>query len=190
MSGVRRGLGVLVAVLAAVATLGVLPTAASAMVPPAMGTWPGLESVNAKPLAPPVRHPLPARSGSGRRVVYSEHTMHVWAVNAHGSVVRDWSVSGRPDWPNAGTYHVFSKSRSSRSTISDVGFQYMIRFAHGHTTNIGFHSIPYDSSGHLIQTVKQLGHPVKGGGCIRSQLKDAEWLYGWSPIGTTVVVVR
>ena len=78
----------------------------------------------------------------------------------------------------------------SRSTISDVGFQWMVRFAHGHSTNIGFHSIPYDSSGRLIQTVKQLGHPVKGGGCVRSQAKNAEWLYRWAAIGSTVVVIR
>ena len=115
--------------------------------------------------------------------------MHVWAVNGHGRVVRDWKVSGRRDWPVAGTYHVFSKSAWGRSTVSDVGFRWMVRFAHGHTTNIGFHQIPYDSAGRPIQSTKQLGHPVPGGGCVRSGATDAEWIYRWAGIGTTVVVL-
>jgi lipoprotein-anchoring transpeptidase ErfK/SrfK len=115
--------------------------------------------------------------------------MHVWAVNAKGHVVRDWPVSGRPGWPKEGTYHVFSKALWSRSSIADVGFRWMVRFAHGHTTSIGFHNIPYDSAGRPIQTHKQLGHPVRGGGCVRSADKDARWLYAWAGIGTTVVVI-
>lgn len=161
---------------------------AAAMVPPSGSSLPTgtvVTGLGAKPV-----YVLPPHSGSGRRVVYSQRSMHVWAIDAKGRVVRDWKVSGRRDWPNSGTYHVFSKSLWSRSSTIDVGFRWMVRFAHGHTTNIGFHNIPYDGAGRPIQSTKQLGHPVAGGGCVRSADKDAHWLYEWAAVGTKVVVIR
>ena len=117
----RRGLSALGGAVLAVALVVLLPGQASAFVPPNLGDWPGARAVRVLPLAPKPAYPLPSSSGHGRRLVYSERTMHVWAVDSHGTVVKDWKVSGRPDWPNAGTYHVFSKSEWSRSTISNVG---------------------------------------------------------------------
>lgn len=122
-------------------------------------------------------------------MVYSQRTMHLWVVAKNGKVVRDWKVSGRRDWPNPGSYRVFSKSATSSSPISHVTFRWMIRFTQGHSLSIGFHSIPRDSQGRPIQTLEQLGHPVVGGGCVRSRDADARWLYDWAGVGTSVVVL-
>ena len=135
-------------------------------------------------------HAAPAGSGTGRRIVYQERTMHLWVVAADGSVVRDYPVTGRPGWPRPGTYRVFSKSLATASPKYGVTFRYMVRFAHGRTLNIGFHDIPRAmGTGRPIQAEADLGAPVGHGGCVRQRTADAQWLYGWATVGTTVVVL-
>ena len=134
--------------------------------------------------------PLPAHSGSGRRIVYSEKTpQHVWLVEADGTITADYAGSGRADWPMPGIYHVFSQSRYSSAT--GLTFAYMTRFAHGRHANIGFHTIPrYNGSKRLTHPVSALGLPVGHGGCVHLIDAGAAFLYGWARIGTTVVVLR
>jgi hypothetical protein len=135
--------------------------------------------------------PLPAGSGYGRRIVYQQSTMHLWVIDADGVILRDYPVTGRPGWPLVGTYHVFSKAVSAASPKYHVTFDWMVRFAHGHALSIGFHSIPrYMGSGKPIQSESSLGAPIGHGGCVRQRPVDAQWLYGWAQIGTTVVVLR
>ncbi len=134
---------------------------------------------------------LPKDSGTGRRIVYQESTMHLWVVEADGTVVRDYPVTGRPGWPRPATYHVFSKTLAAASPKYHVTFDWMVRFAHGNDLNIGFHSIPrIMGTGVPIQAEAQLGAPIGHGGCVRQRVVDAKWLYGWATIGTTVVVLR
>jgi L,D-transpeptidase catalytic domain len=135
--------------------------------------------------------PLPADSGSGRRIVYQQSTMHLWVVAADGTVIRDYPVTGRPGWPLVGTYHVFSKAVAAASPKYHVTFDWMVRFAHGHDLSIGFHSIPrFMGSGKPIQSESSLGAPIGHGGCVRQRPVDAKWLFGWADIGTTVVVLH
>jgi lipoprotein-anchoring transpeptidase ErfK/SrfK len=135
--------------------------------------------------------PLPAGSGSGLRIVYQQSSMHLWVVDADGVVIRDYPVTGRPGWPLPGTYHVFSKAASAASPKYHVTFDWMLRFAHGHSLSIGFHSIPrWMGSGKPIQSESSLGAPIGHGGCVRQTPAQAKWLYAWAPVGTTVVVLR
>ncbi len=130
-------------------------------------------------------------AGTGRRIVYQESTMHLWVVGDDGVVVRDYRVTGRPGWPKPGTYHVFSKVASTASPKYGVTFRWMVRFAHGHELNIGFHDIPrFMGSGRPIQSEANLGAPIGHGGCVRQRTVDAIWLYGWAKVGTPVVVLR
>jgi lipoprotein-anchoring transpeptidase ErfK/SrfK len=132
---------------------------------------------------------LPAKSGEGRRVVYSITRQRVWVVNKRGEVVRTFLVSGRRDRPLKGTYRVFSQSPESFSPLEPgVTFRYMTRFAKGlNGINIGFHEIPR-KNGKPMQTVGQLGTPL-GSGCLRSSTEDAMFIYRWAKPGTQVVVV-
>jgi len=135
--------------------------------------------------------PLPAGSGTGRRIVYQESTMHLWVVEADGVVTRDYPVTGRPGWPTPGTYHVFTKSVAALSPAYHVSFDWMVAFAHGHRLPIGFHSIPrWMGSGLPIQPQSTLGAPIGEGGCVRQRPVDAKWLFTWAALGTTVVVLH
>ena len=131
---------------------------------------------------------LPQRSGSGRRVVFSEGRQRVWLVDAHDEVERTYLVSGSvSDNLHQGTYEVYSRSEQAWG-INDSGtMKYFVRFAHGETAAIGFHDIPIDD-GKPVQSVSELGMP-RSHGCIRQRRADAIALWKFAPLGTTVVVV-
>ena len=140
--------------------------------------------------APPEPDPavVPAGSGSGRRVVFSESEQRVWLVTAAGTVRRTHLVSGSlTDNLRPGTYEVWSRSRWAVG-IDDSGvMEYFVRFAHGKRAAIGFHSIP-TKDGEPLQTRAQLGTP-QSHGCIRQALPDAVAMWRFATAGTTVVVV-
>jgi len=138
------------------------------------------------PAPPPPQFPaLPAGSGDGRRVVYSNSRQRVWLVESGGNVVDSYLVSGRKGMPRPGTYKVFSKSRHSRA--GKVRMEYMTRFARGRRLAIGFHSIPVDRRGRPIQTESELGQ-YRSHGCVRQRMADAITLWNFAPVGTKVVV--
>jgi hypothetical protein len=128
----------------------------------------------------------PANSGSGRRIVYTVTGQRVWLIEASGAVVRTYRVSGRAGTPRTGTYSVFSKSPTASS--GSVTMRYMVRFAHGQSLAIGFHTIPRTSSGKPLQSTSELGS-YRSHGCVRQADADAMALWDFAPVGTTVVVI-
>jgi len=130
--------------------------------------------------------PVPAGSGSGRRIVYSNSAQRVWLVEADETVSKTYLVSGRSGLPALGVYRVFSKSRYASS--GSARMEYMVRFARGRKLAIGFHTIPY-SRGRPLQSEAQLGTP-RSHGCVRQAPPDAIHLWNWAPVGTTVVAIR
>jgi lipoprotein-anchoring transpeptidase ErfK/SrfK len=131
---------------------------------------------------------LPLRSGTGRRVVFSQGRQRVWLVGAHDTVRRTYLVSGSvTDNLSRGTYEVYSRSEQAWG-INDTGtMKYFVRFTQGKNAAIGFHDIPVDD-GHLVQSAADLGTP-QSHGCIRQRRADAVALWRFAPLGTTVVVV-
>ena len=132
---------------------------------------------------------LPARSGEGRRVVYSNRLQWVWVVERSGVVARAMPVSGRRGVPEVGAYRVTSQSVKSFSLdFEDVWFDHMTRFAFGPDGgNVGFHAIPRQD-GKPMQTEEQLGS-FQGSGCVRMAAQDARFVYRWARPGTPVIVV-
>ena len=136
---------------------------------------------------------LPVNSGTGRRVVYSKSAQRVWTVEADGRVSKTHLVSGRLTWnqPLPGTYSVFSRSGYTCNIKNpSICWRYMVRFAKGGGgDNIGFHEIPTNTStGRRVQSTSQLGIPLSGG-CVRQATPDAQYMWGWAPVGTKVVVL-
>ncbi len=129
---------------------------------------------------------LPADSGEGKRVVYSNSLQRVWLIAEDGFVLDSYLVSGRKGDPRPGTYQVYSKSKLAYSHHG-ITMRYMVRFAWGKVLSIGFHEIPKYAGGRPMQTEDQLG-TFQSAGCVRQQTEDARRLYHWADIGTTVVV--
>ncbi|GAA3648044.1 hypothetical protein GCM10022237_04540 [Nocardioides ginsengisoli] len=131
---------------------------------------------------------LPARSGQGRRIVFSESRQRVWLVDGAGRVVRTYLVSGSvTDNLQPGTYAVYSRSRNAIGVDDSGTMEYFVRFTHGtEGAAIGFHTIPVDD-GKPVQTLAQLGTP-RSHGCIRQERGNAIALWDFAPVGTAVVV--
>lgn len=146
---------------------------------------PSTTGAASRPTTPPA---LPADSGTGRRVVFSEGAQRVWLVGADGEVLRTYLVSGSlTDNLHPGTYDVYSRSRWAVGIDNSGTMQYFVRFTHGDGgAAIGFHTIPA-KDGVPLQTLGQLGTP-QSHGCIRQRTSDAIALWDFAPIGTPVVV--
>lgn len=131
---------------------------------------------------------LPAGSGAGRRVVFSEAEQRVWLVRGDGTVRRTYLVSGSvEDNLEPGTYSVFSRSRWAVGLDDSGVMEFFVRFAHGERAAIGFHTIP-TKLGVALQSRAELGTP-RSHGCIRQAKADAISLWKFAPEGTPVVVV-
>lgn len=131
---------------------------------------------------------LPADSGDGRRIVFSQSGQRVWLVGDNGKVRRTYLVSGSVlDNLEPGSYSVYSKSRWAVG-IDDSGvMEYFVRFAQGPSgAAIGFHTIP-TKDGTPLQTKAQLGTP-QSHGCVRQRTADAIALWDFAPVGASVVV--
>jgi lipoprotein-anchoring transpeptidase ErfK/SrfK len=130
---------------------------------------------------------LPADSGEGRRVVFSEGQQRVWLVGSDDRVRHTHLVSGSLyDNLDPGTYSVYSRSERAWGVDDSGSMKYFVRFAHGDTAAIGFHDIPIDD-GEPVQTAAELGTPLSHG-CIRQRRADAQRLWAFAPLGTKVVV--
>ena len=134
--------------------------------------------------------PLPPNSGSGKRLVYERAGQRVWAIDDDERVIRSWLVSGSK-YSNEvpGTHKVYSKSEMSTAWNGQAYLPKMVRWLKTDIGAIGFHAIPLhveDNSPYMTEA--ELGTRLSGG-CQRQANADAEFLWDFADIGTTVVVV-
>ena len=75
---------------------------------------------------------LPAESGLGRRIVFSESRQRVWLVDAASQVVRTYLVSGSVyDNLDPGTFRVYSRSEAAVGIDDSGTMMYFVRFTTG-----------------------------------------------------------
>lgn len=131
---------------------------------------------------------LPAGSGVGRRVVFSQSEQRVWLVENSGKVTSTYLVSGSSH-PNLspGTYAVQLHLLHATAYDYKSHMDYFVQFTRGQNAPIGFHDIPVSNGGGLLQTTDQLGTPLSSG-CIRQYRPDAIRLWNFASVGTKVVV--
>ena len=133
--------------------------------------------------------PLPDNSGSGRRVVYDRAGQRTWAVAEDGSIIRSWLVAGsKYSNEQPGTHTVYSRSEMSTAWNGKAWLPNMIRYQKTDIGHIGFHGIPLhvaDNSPYM--TTDELGTRLSGG-CQRQHNTDAQFMWGFATVGTTVVV--
>jgi hypothetical protein len=134
--------------------------------------------------------PLPPDSGNGKRIVYSRKMQRVWAVDEEGRIVRSYLVSGS-QYENEvpGTHQIISKSDVSTAWNGRAWLPLMMRWYKTEIGYLGFHAIPiHREDGTRYQTEAELGTRLSGG-CQRQAERDAQFLWDFAPVGTTVVVL-
>jgi len=134
--------------------------------------------------------PLPPNTGSGKRLVYERAGQRVWAVDKNNRVIRSWLVSGSK-YSNElpGTHKVYSKSDVSTAWNGKAWLPKMVRWLKTDIGAIGFHAIPLhveDDSPYMKES--ELGTRLSGG-CQRQANADADFVWDFVDIGTTVVVL-
>jgi peptidoglycan hydrolase-like protein with peptidoglycan-binding domain len=138
--------------------------------------------------------PVPAGSGSGRRIVLSQSQNWLWVIDSRGKLVRTGGIIDNPTYLRAGTYYTGSKcgraGRIKRNT--DGGRLYLNNFVRFAPCGVGFHQIPtYMSNGRQIHADWLLGTNYRAShGCIRVSkgMSDTIWIFTQSR--TKVVVIR
>ena len=133
--------------------------------------------------------PLPANSGSGKRVVYDRAGQRVWAVDKNDRVIRSWLVSGsKYNNEVPGKHVVYSRSEVSTAWNGKALLPHMIRYTKTKIGAIGFHGIPrHVSDGSKYEKDTELGTRLSGG-CTRQADLDADFMWDFAQIGTTVIV--
>ncbi|HWG28098.1 hypothetical protein [Actinospica sp.] len=184
-SGRGATFSVLMMTIAALAAVGVLAAQAEATAPRvrAQGTNASTTKTTSKSgssSSGTTANALPANSGSGTRVVYSPSQKRVWLVEGSHTVERAMQVvPGTIIAPN-GNYTVSAKTPGATGS-DNVSVIYVVRFDSGSSTTYGF-----DADQNITGLPPA---PTGRTGGIRMAQLDAQALYEFASVGTTVVVV-
>ncbi|WP_040455056.1 L,D-transpeptidase family protein [Kribbella catacumbae] len=137
---------------------------------------------------------VPARTGSGRRIVISQGQNWVWLVDARGKVVRQGGIIDNPQYLKAGTYTSGAKcGRAARiRKNTDGGSLYLNNFVRFAPCGVGFHQIPtYQRGGAQIHADWLLGTNYRAShGCIRVSAAMSATIWSFAATATRVVVIR
>ena len=176
-------IGLTACALAVVTTLA-LQAKSSATAATASGPRPGVTS------SAPASHgkggtadkpiPVPADSGTGKRVVYSLSQKRVWLVDP-GAATTTFTVQPSTVGPLAGTDKVYDKRQGPYIGSDGVNIENGVLFVLHGGVPIGF-SAAVDGS-------TPVPDPNKHTGGIRETVADGKAMYDFTDIGTKVVVV-
>lgn len=140
------------------------------------------------------RRPVPARSGTGRRIVLSQRQNWVWLVRAGGRVVAQGGIVDNPSALSTGRYLSGPKcGRAGRIKYnSDGGDLVLYNFVRFAACGVGFHQVPYyRGSRQQIHPDWLLGtNHRESHGCIRVSRPLSERIWDFTVDSTRVVVVR
>ncbi|WP_300677021.1 L,D-transpeptidase family protein [Nocardioides sp.] len=138
--------------------------------------------------------PVPAGTGSGRRIVISQQQNWIWLVAGSGKVVAQAGIVDNPAVLHRGRWHTGSYcGRPARVVKNQSGSVYMDNFVRFAPCGIGFHRIPtYKSSGRQMHPDWYLGTNLAGDshGCVRVSLAMSRTIWSFTARGRTTVVVR
>lgn len=138
------------------------------------------------------RRPVPAGSGTGRRIVISQKQNWVWLVRADGSVVAQSGMIDNPSQLSGMTGKVGSycgRSARIQRNYSEGGL-ILANFVRWQACGVGFHRIPQYTSGAQIHPDWMVGTNLREShGCIRLPQSFSLKLWSFAAVGTKVRVV-
>lgn len=149
--------------------------------------------------SPPAQQPSPSVcvAATETKVVYiSVGKRHMWACNSTTQAYDSPVVTGMEnlaaDLTPRGTYHIYGKQtdlylNGSDSTGSWHDYvYYWMPFLSNQYGVYGFHDATWrkpNDFGNIDPNSNDASH-----GCVELPLETAKWLYGWAPVGTSVII--
>ena len=140
------------------------------------------------------RRPVPAASGSGRRIVISQDQNWLWLVGPRGGVAAQGGMVDNPSQLSRGSYATGSycgratRIRLNTTIRGNVWLEHFVRFA---PCGIGFHRVPtWPSTGAQIHPDWYLGtNRARSHGCIRLSSPLARRVWSFTTSRTRVRVL-
>ncbi len=178
--------GLTAAALAVVTLLALQARSSATTTTAADGGKTGTKPGSAAPSAPGTgggaakADPVPADSGSGKRVVYSLGERRVWLVDGSGKVQTSFPVQPSAVSPSPGDYTVYNTIAGPITGSDGTQIENIVLFT-GRPVVIGF-SAAVDGS-------MASPAPGKHTGGIRESVDDSKAVYAFAPEKTKVVVV-
>ena len=136
--------------------------------------------------------PVPAQSGSGRRIVISQSQNWVWLVGADNRALAQGGIVDNPDALRKGTFATASYcGRAARIRMNSSGSLWLDHFIRFAPCGFGFHRIPRSkSSGRQIHPDWYLGTNLsRSHGCVRVSATTARRIWDFTASGRTTVRV-
>ncbi|MFC0629513.1 peptidoglycan-binding protein [Kribbella deserti] len=138
--------------------------------------------------------PVPAGSGSGRRIVISQGQNWIWVIDSRGKLVRTGGIIDNPRYLGPGTYYTGPKcGRAARIKRNTDGARlYLNNFVRFAPCGVGMHQIPtYKTTGAQIHADWLLGTNYREShGCIRLSKGMSETVWIFTQSTTKIVVIR
>lgn len=141
------------------------------------------------------KRPVPANTGTGKRIVMSQKQNWIWLVRADGSVSWQAGIIDNPGRVSPGVHYTGSKCgragkiRLNYSYDKKYTLDYFTRFV---ACGIGFHRVPtYPGTDTQIHQDYLLGtNAFTSGGCVRTSMETARRIWYFTSTSTKVVVVN
>ncbi len=131
--------------------------------------------------------PAPAVSGGGKRIVINLSEQHLYAYQGD-QVVYSFVISSgaAPSRTRTGEFRVQSKIPKAYGAAWGFWMPYWLGIYYAGTTENGIHALPVYANGQTLWA-GYLGRPISYG-CVVLGTHDAQVLYDWAEIGTSVSI--
>lgn len=133
-----------------------------------------------KPHTPPPPPAVPAKSGNGKRIIYSLGQHRVWVIPPTGTPVATFTVQPGTVSPKLGT-HLVNGHYAARTGGDGAAVEHVVFFEYTAETWVGF-SAP-------VSDKVTAPDPSLHTGAIRAHRADATRIWNNTVLGSTVVVV-
>lgn len=156
------------------------------------------DNTRAKLLKPTAVHcdkrPVPAKSGTGKRIVMSQKQNWIWLVRSDGSIAWQGGMIDNPAKVRPGVHYSGSKCgraariRKNKSYDYRFDLDYFVRIV---ACGIGFHRVPtYPGTNTQIHEDYLLGtNAMTSSGCVRVSLETSKRIWAFTVAPTKLVVL-
>jgi lipoprotein-anchoring transpeptidase ErfK/SrfK len=171
----------------ATSTATTVPTATPTPTPTLLPTE--IFTPTALPTDSPASVPLaeaPSAPSSGKYVLVSISEQHLYAYQDNILVYSVIASTGMNHSTRAGVFHVLDKIPNAYGATWNIWMPNWLGIYYSGSLENGIHALPILSNGARLWS-GYLGTPISFG-CVVLDVADAQWLYDWAEVGTTVEI--
>ena len=170
------------------ATATLLPTATPTLTPTSTPT--SAPTPTALPTDGPVVGPVtgaqPSPASDGKYILVSISEQHLYAYQDGELVYSVIASTGMNHSTRAGVFHVLDKIPNAYGATWNIWMPNWLGIYYSGSLENGIHALPILSNGARLWA-GYLGTPISFG-CVVLGVDDAQWIYDWADVGTTVEI--